>query len=303
MLGVGDFYYELGVQIIEVCLALKHRNGGEAPSRAFPASRGTFPLGSRSSPRLILSLLPHPALEIPSSAPFGELGPTLGSREGAGIRDNPREWWSLAVGSAPRDPGGLGFTESGFSSLRKGDFTPGMVPGKPESQRSAGKGRNPREQKGSGGLLSLLGSGSGRCRSPGGCPGNNSRSRLIPRPDNPGGAPPAGAEGKREVCPGRQPVSARECPGTRENGNPAEFGAGKGGIEWEAPNSVALEPMLDPQFLVFSGILRDRCLELEMIFSLKIQPREDFSCWSCQEWADKPPQRSRFLGQNSRFWG
>lgn len=29
MLGVGDFYYELGVQIIEVCLALRHRNGGE----------------------------------------------------------------------------------------------------------------------------------------------------------------------------------------------------------------------------------------------------------------------------------
>lgn len=29
MLGVGDFYYELGVQIIEVCLALKHRNGGK----------------------------------------------------------------------------------------------------------------------------------------------------------------------------------------------------------------------------------------------------------------------------------
>lgn len=40
----------------------------------------------------------------------------------------------------------------------------------------------------------------------------------------------------------------------------------KSGIEWEAPNSVALEPMLDPQFLVFSGILRDRCLELGMIF-------------------------------------
>ncbi|XP_014744873.1 PREDICTED: vacuolar-sorting protein SNF8 [Sturnus vulgaris] len=32
MLGVGDFYYELGVQIIEVCLALKHRNGGGDPS-------------------------------------------------------------------------------------------------------------------------------------------------------------------------------------------------------------------------------------------------------------------------------
>ncbi|OBS77403.1 hypothetical protein A6R68_16116 [Neotoma lepida] len=29
MLGVGDFYYELGVQIIEVCLALKHRNGDD----------------------------------------------------------------------------------------------------------------------------------------------------------------------------------------------------------------------------------------------------------------------------------
>ncbi|KAM8947825.1 vacuolar-sorting protein SNF8 [Pelodytes ibericus] len=28
MLGVGDFYYELGVQIVEVCLALKHHNGG-----------------------------------------------------------------------------------------------------------------------------------------------------------------------------------------------------------------------------------------------------------------------------------
>lgn len=29
MLGVGDFYYELGVQIIEICLATSHRNGGE----------------------------------------------------------------------------------------------------------------------------------------------------------------------------------------------------------------------------------------------------------------------------------
>ncbi|KAL8598319.1 ESCRT-II subunit protein snf8 [Nucella lapillus] len=28
MLGVGDFYYELGVQIVEVCLATSHRNGG-----------------------------------------------------------------------------------------------------------------------------------------------------------------------------------------------------------------------------------------------------------------------------------
>jgi len=27
-LGVGDFYYELGVQIIEVCMATNHRNGG-----------------------------------------------------------------------------------------------------------------------------------------------------------------------------------------------------------------------------------------------------------------------------------
>lgn len=176
MLGVGDFYYELGVQIIEVCLALKHRNGGEAPSRAFPASRGTFPLGSRSSPRLILSLLPHPALEIPSSAPFGELRPTPGSREGAGIRDNPREWWSLAVGSAPRDPGGLGFTESGFSSLRKGGFTPGMVPGKPESQRSVGKGRNPREQKGSGSSCRFWDQGAGAAGALAAVPG------IIPDP-------------------------------------------------------------------------------------------------------------------------
>lgn len=28
MLGVGDFYYELGIQIVEVCLATSHRNGG-----------------------------------------------------------------------------------------------------------------------------------------------------------------------------------------------------------------------------------------------------------------------------------
>lgn len=28
MLGVGDFYYELGVQIVEVCMATNHRNGG-----------------------------------------------------------------------------------------------------------------------------------------------------------------------------------------------------------------------------------------------------------------------------------
>ena len=27
-LGVGDFYYELGVQIIEVCLAARDRTGG-----------------------------------------------------------------------------------------------------------------------------------------------------------------------------------------------------------------------------------------------------------------------------------
>jgi len=27
-LGVGDFYYELGVQIIEICMATNHRNGG-----------------------------------------------------------------------------------------------------------------------------------------------------------------------------------------------------------------------------------------------------------------------------------
>ena len=30
MLGVGDFYYELGVQIIEVCIATSHRNGGKS---------------------------------------------------------------------------------------------------------------------------------------------------------------------------------------------------------------------------------------------------------------------------------
>lgn len=28
MLGVGDFYYELAVQIVEVCMATSHRNGG-----------------------------------------------------------------------------------------------------------------------------------------------------------------------------------------------------------------------------------------------------------------------------------
>ncbi|NXN00080.1 SNF8 protein, partial [Sylvia borin] len=39
MLGVGDFYYELGVQIIEVCLALKHRNGVGNSSAPFPSLR------------------------------------------------------------------------------------------------------------------------------------------------------------------------------------------------------------------------------------------------------------------------
>ena len=28
LLGVGDFYYELGVQIIQICLATRHVNGG-----------------------------------------------------------------------------------------------------------------------------------------------------------------------------------------------------------------------------------------------------------------------------------
>lgn len=28
MLGVGDFYYELGVMVIEICMANSHKNGG-----------------------------------------------------------------------------------------------------------------------------------------------------------------------------------------------------------------------------------------------------------------------------------
>lgn len=28
MLGVGDFYYELAIQVIEICIATSHRNGG-----------------------------------------------------------------------------------------------------------------------------------------------------------------------------------------------------------------------------------------------------------------------------------
>lgn len=28
MLGVGDFYYELGVQAVEVCIAIRPQNGG-----------------------------------------------------------------------------------------------------------------------------------------------------------------------------------------------------------------------------------------------------------------------------------
>jgi ESCRT-II complex subunit VPS22 len=43
-LGVGDFYYELGVQIVEVCLATRHRNGGlmslEELKQRLVASRG-----------------------------------------------------------------------------------------------------------------------------------------------------------------------------------------------------------------------------------------------------------------------
>ena len=27
---MGDFYYELGVQVVEVCMATNHRNGGES---------------------------------------------------------------------------------------------------------------------------------------------------------------------------------------------------------------------------------------------------------------------------------
>lgn len=44
LLGVGDFYYELGVQIIEVCMATSHRNGGlltlEELKERLTASRG-----------------------------------------------------------------------------------------------------------------------------------------------------------------------------------------------------------------------------------------------------------------------
>ncbi|XP_059148663.1 vacuolar-sorting protein SNF8-like isoform X2 [Physella acuta] len=44
MLGVGDFYYELGIQIVEVCMATSKRNGGligiEELRRKVEASRG-----------------------------------------------------------------------------------------------------------------------------------------------------------------------------------------------------------------------------------------------------------------------
>ncbi|CAL1528739.1 unnamed protein product [Lymnaea stagnalis] len=44
MLGVGDFYYELGIQIVEVCMATSKRNGGligiEDLRRKVEASRG-----------------------------------------------------------------------------------------------------------------------------------------------------------------------------------------------------------------------------------------------------------------------
>ncbi|XP_005106633.1 vacuolar-sorting protein SNF8 [Aplysia californica] len=44
MLGVGDFYYELGVQIVEVCMATSKRNGGliglDELRRKVEASRG-----------------------------------------------------------------------------------------------------------------------------------------------------------------------------------------------------------------------------------------------------------------------
>lgn len=29
-LGFGDFYYELGIQIVEICVATNHINGGES---------------------------------------------------------------------------------------------------------------------------------------------------------------------------------------------------------------------------------------------------------------------------------
>ncbi|KAB7506256.1 Vacuolar-sorting protein SNF8 [Armadillidium nasatum] len=36
MLGVGDFYYELGVQIVELGVATSHQNGGVLPMHEFP---------------------------------------------------------------------------------------------------------------------------------------------------------------------------------------------------------------------------------------------------------------------------
>uniref|UniRef100_H0XQM6 Vacuolar-sorting protein SNF8 n=1 Tax=Otolemur garnettii TaxID=30611 RepID=H0XQM6_OTOGA len=49
MLGVGDFYYELGIQIIKVCLALEHQNGHlitlEALHQQVLKGRGKFSQG------------------------------------------------------------------------------------------------------------------------------------------------------------------------------------------------------------------------------------------------------------------
>eukprot|EP00058_Branchiostoma_floridae_P006517 XP_002592005.1 hypothetical protein BRAFLDRAFT_79594 [Branchiostoma floridae] len=46
MLGIGDFYYELGVQIVEVCLATKPRNGGKRGDDLLRAIKKLKVLGS-----------------------------------------------------------------------------------------------------------------------------------------------------------------------------------------------------------------------------------------------------------------
>jgi hypothetical protein len=53
MLGLGDFYYELGVQVVEVCLATREDNGGLIGLQELHQAvvvRGTRLVGSRCWP-------------------------------------------------------------------------------------------------------------------------------------------------------------------------------------------------------------------------------------------------------------
>ena len=78
LLGFGDFYYELGVQIIEACLATRAYNGGFMELASLKSAVQVIheALTKKHNRCVYAPLWPCCDSRSPYTAPFGAAGPT-----------------------------------------------------------------------------------------------------------------------------------------------------------------------------------------------------------------------------------